>query len=110
MADNKIKLVDEPDNTPEKTDFKAELAALINSNNSKTECSDRKLLETISSKILKVTDDLVTTRLQYLKLHNVKDTEESTSYDVNSVQLGITYAVHECHKVISFLEKELSKI
>ena len=108
MANNKIKLVDESDNTPEKEDFRAELAALINNNNLKAH-PDCKLLETISSKMLKITDDLVTTRLQYLKHHNVKDTQECTSYDINSVQLGITYAIHECHKVISFLEKELKK-
>ena len=107
MAKNKIKLVDESNSTPEKEDFRAELAALIKSNNSKPH-ADVKLLETVSSKILKITDDLVTTRIQYLKLHNIKDTEECTSYDVNAVQLGITYAIHECHKIISLMEKELS--
>ena len=106
--ENKINLIDETDTAPEKEDFRAELAALINSNNAKPH-PDLKMLKLISSKILKITDDLVTTRIQYLKLHNLLETEESPSYDINSVQLGLTYAIHECHKIISFLEKELGK-
>ena len=103
---NKIKLVQEHDNQPEK-DFKAELAALINANAAKKH-PNVKLLELVSERLLKITDELVATRNQYLKIHNLLEPRgEAVPYDIGLTEMGITNAVHECHKVISYLEKEL---
>ena len=104
----KIKLIEETDDTPEK-DFRAELAALIQSNASQKHPSI-KILEAISARILKITDDLVDARGRYLKLHSLTDgQEEGVPYDINLVQITITHAIHECHKVMSQLERELKK-
>lgn len=94
---------------PEK-DFRAELAALINSNNADKPHPNLKILEAISSQLLKTTDELVQVRHKYLRLHNITDGKDANiPYDINAVQLGLTYAIHECHKIMSNLESELKK-
>jgi len=107
-VNNKIKLIEETDDTPEK-DFRAELAALIKDNSSKKHPSVQ-LLEAIAARVLKITDDLVDTRGRYLKLHSLTDDlAQGAPYDINLVLTTITHAIHECHKVMSQLERELKK-
>ena len=102
-----LKLVGEADNDKPR-DFKAELAALINSNNDANRV-DSKLLEGLTAKILRITDELAETRNQYLRHHNLTEAHENIPYDINIIQLGITYAIHECHKIISYLTEEIKR-
>lgn len=106
-----IKVIDMDETQPEesKNDFRDNLAALIQTNSTKKH-PNLKLLGTISAKLLKVTDELAQIRISYMRLHNIKeDKSEDTPYDINAVQLGITYAIHECHKIIANMDAELQK-
>lgn len=106
-----IKIIDMDGKQEEEpqNDFRAELTALIQMNSTKKH-PNLKLLETISAKLLKVTDELAQIRISYMRLHNITEGNGAdTPYDINTVQLGITYAIHECHKIIANMETELRK-
>ena len=111
MAENKtnkqIKLVEDFEEDKAR-DFKAELATLIGNNNTAKK-TDTKMLEALTERALKLTDELAELRNSYLRLHNLTDGKDEFPYDINLVQLGITYSIHECHKVISYLQDELKR-
>ena len=106
-----IKVIDIDGNEPDEPqkDFRAELASLINSK-AKVPHPDCAVLENISKKLLKATDTLVQIRNAYMRLHDIhEDKGKEIPYDINAIQLGLTYAVHECHKIMANLETELKK-
>jgi len=106
-----IKVIDMDGKEPEEPqkDFRAELAALIQAKN-ETNHPNAKMLEEISAKLVKATDELVKIKQSYLKLHNIsEDKTESLSYDINAIVLGLGYALHECHKIMANMEAELKK-
>jgi len=106
-----IKVIDMVEEQPEdnQKDFRAELAALIEANGATTH-PNLKLLEAISAKLLKTTDELVKIREQYMRLHSISEGENANiPYDINAVQLGLTYSIHECHKIMANMEAELKK-
>lgn len=106
-----IKVIDMDGKKPEEPqkDFRAELAALIEAK-STVKHPNVKLLETISGKLLKTTDELVKIKEQYMKLHDITEGKtENVPYDINAIYLGTTYAIHECHKIMANMEAELKR-
>ena len=84
--------------------FRAQLAALIQSNANKPH-PNPKGLQVISKQVTKVADELASLRDKYLQMHGIKENEPCPLM-VDQTQMGLTYAIHECHKVITYFENE----
>jgi len=103
-----IKVIDMDGSQPEEPqrDFRAELAAIIAAN-AKQHPNIRKL-QSISRKLIKITDDLAEIKASYATLHNITD-DTVADYEKHAIGLGFGYAIHECHKIMMNLESELRK-
>jgi septum formation topological specificity factor MinE len=107
MEKKKITLVEEYEDEPEQ-DFKAQLAALI-AEKRKTAHPDCEALELISQKFIKVVENLMELKDDYVNIHRSTEIIDGVPYEIEQVQLAFNYVIHECNKVTSCLQNELTK-